>query len=99
MDAFLIDAGEKAVLTAALARSQDGTTVVSVIDGRRARKAANALGINVTGSFGVLKIAKREGRLEAVAPALRAMKAAGIDLPDDAEIRRRWLTPIGETWP
>lgn len=91
---FTLDAGEAAVLTEALARPGS----LCVIDDGPGRRAAKALGLDVTGTVGVLWQSRQEGRLTALAPELRALQAAGLYLPNETALRGL-LTAFGETWP
>lgn len=94
LSAFRLDAGEAAVLTEALARPGS----LAVIDDGPGRAAAVALGVSLTGTLGVLIRARRAGRLAALAPVIRDLKAVGIFLPGDAALRAL-LAPFGELWP
>ncbi len=92
--AYALDSGETAVLTEALARPGSA----AVIDETRGRAAAVALGVPVTGSLGILVLARREARIAALAPAIRSLKAVGLYLPGEAYLRNL-LAGVGETWP
>lgn len=72
---FGLDAGESEVLILA---QEIGAT--AVIDERRGRKIAAALGIPQTGTVGVLVAAKRAGLVSAVTPLLDQLSANGIHL-------------------
>lgn len=88
-----LDPGETAVLAVALGRS--GSTVV--LDDRKAREAARALGLPVMGTLGIILGAKREGRIPSASDALKDLRAAGLYL-DDA-LLQSVLPSVGETWP
>lgn len=66
-----------------------------IIDDNAAKKTAKYLGMNVTGTLGVLLRAKREGRLTAVKPVLVALRADGMFISD--EIVSYVLKEAGET--
>ncbi len=89
LEAYL-DEGEASVITLAL---ELGITRV-VIDERRGRAVARTMGLEATGSVGVLLRAKREGLLAAVKPSLEAMQAQGIWL--SARLRTFALQEAGE---
>ena len=85
-----LGAGEAEVL--ALGLEVDDARVV--IDERRARQIAWRLEIPLVGTLGLLLVAKREGQLGAVEPALRALEAAGFLMSED--LRARVLRRAGE---
>lgn len=85
-----LDAGEAAVITLAIEHSID----LVVIDERRARLLARALGLRVTGSVGILLRAKREGLVPAIRPCLDAMQARGVWLSE--RLRAAALIEAGE---
>ena len=91
---FTLDAGETAVLTEDLARPGS----VAVIDDGPGRAAGKTLGVTIRGSVGVLTLARRQGRLSALAPELRGLQAAGLYLPRE-DILRELLAGFGEQWP
>ena len=92
--AFRLDAGEESVLSEALARADS----LCVIDDRPGRTAGKVLGLDVTGTLGVLLQAVDGGRLTLLAPELRALQAAGLYLPQD-DVLRGLLAGLGEPWP
>ncbi len=61
-----LDAGERAVLTLALAMPGS----VAIIDDLPARRVAKSLGVNVTGTLHVIVVAKQRGLVPAVRPLL-----------------------------
>lgn len=69
-----LDRGEAEVL--ALAQELDASLVI--LDERLGRRHATRLGFVVTGTIGVLLLAKEKGRIERVAPFLGRIQAAGI---------------------
>lgn len=73
-----LDEGEAAVL--ALAEELEGTVV---IDERKARRYAKRLGLPLTGTLGVLLLAKEHGLLPSVRAAVDALLDAGLYLNSD----------------
>lgn len=71
-----LDEGEAAVL--ALAIEQNARLVV--IDERRARRYAKRLKLPLTGSLGLLLLAKERGLVAEIAPLLERLTAAGLYL-------------------
>lgn len=71
-----LDRGEAEVL--ALSEERDARLVV--IDERRARRIARRMGFNLTGTMGVLLLAKEEKRLDSVSDAIASLEAAGLHL-------------------
>jgi len=72
--AIQIDRGEAAVIQTAL----DETHEVVVLDDRKARRIALALGMKVTGTLGILLQAKQAGSLPSVTMAIAALQARGM---------------------
>lgn len=72
---FWLDAGESEVLV--LAREIGAT---AVIDERRGRNLAAALGIPQTGTIGILLAAKRAGAIPEITPLLNQLMASGVRL-------------------
>ena len=83
--------GETAVL--ALGLEMPGTVVV--LDDRLARRTAEALGIPLTGTIGVLIDAKRQSLVPEVAPLLDQLQQLGFHL--SARMREAALKVAGET--
>jgi predicted nucleic acid-binding protein len=81
-----LDRGEAAAITCAVAGRAD----LLLIDECKGRAAARRLGLTVKGTLGVLLAARRGGYIEALAPSIEALRAAGIHLSDGlvAEILR-----------
>jgi predicted nucleic acid-binding protein len=73
-----LDLGEREAV--ALAHSM---SLPLLIDDRLGRDAARRMGVNVTGSVGVLIEAKRQGRVAAVRPVLEQMRTQGYWLSDE----------------
>lgn len=72
--AWGLGAGESSVLS--LAGSLPDAT--AVLDDLAARRCAMALGLRVTGTLGLLLMAKKHGCIAKVSPALDAIVAAGL---------------------
>lgn len=71
--------GEAAAIRLATAlRPSDGL----LLDDQDARRAARAMGLRVTGSAGVLLLAKGRGFIPAVEPLLSQLRVAGLYLSD-----------------
>lgn len=85
-----LDPGETAAICVAVERGAD----LILSDDRPARLTATRLGIEVKGTLGVLVEAKRRGKLEAIAPALAALKQGGTWLSD--QLVERILADAGE---
>jgi predicted nucleic acid-binding protein len=90
---FRLDAGEAAVLAVALQRPGSA----AIMDDGAGRAAAKAMNIPALGTVGVLLLAKRQGHLTAIAPALRDLHAAGLFLPKQ-KLLNTLLQSVGETW-
>jgi predicted nucleic acid-binding protein len=84
-----LGAGEAAVIEMAL---QEGVPRV-VIDERRGRRAALAVGLQVTGTLGLLGRAKELGLVPAVRPFVEALQVGGWY---DAAVIERFLSTMGE---
>jgi predicted nucleic acid-binding protein len=84
-----LGAGEAAVIELAL---QERVPRV-VIDERRGRRTALAVGLEVTGSLGLLGRAKELGLVDGVRPYVEALRASGWY---DAAIIERFLAAMGE---
>lgn len=65
-----------------------------LIDERQGRLTAEAMGVSVVGSIGILIAAKVRGDVPAVAPHLFALRASGLWLSDS--LIARVLTSVGE---
>jgi predicted nucleic acid-binding protein len=74
-----LDAGEEAVLTLALS-SSDCEVVIDDLAGRR---CAEAHGIPLMGTLGVVILAKRIGRIAAARPVIEDLRRAGLRVSDD----------------
>ena len=83
--------GEKQVLALGLERP----AALLLLDDRHARRQARALGLQISGTLGVLLLAKERGLLGAVKPVLDRLQALRFRL--DAATRRTVLDLAGET--
>lgn len=66
-----------------------------LVDDKRARQAAKAEGIRISGSLGVLLLAKERGLLERIRPLLDQLQASEIYV--DAGLIRKTLELAGES--
>lgn len=82
--------GEVEVLSLAKERPE----AVAVLDDRRARQAAEALGLRLTGTLGLLLDLKSAGHVAAVAPLLDRLEMLGFHLAD--RTRQAVLRQAGE---
>ncbi|HSF42248.1 MAG TPA: DUF3368 domain-containing protein [Thermoanaerobaculia bacterium] len=82
--------GETSVLSWALAHP--GT--VAIVDDLAARRCAEALGIPLIGTLGLVLKAKRQGRIPSARPIVEKLLEAGMYLSDP--ILRRALSLVGE---
>ncbi len=73
-----IDMGEAAVIQTALDEAHDAV----ILDDLKARRIAQTLGLQVTGTLGILLQAKQSGLLPSVRNAIAALEA-----------RRMWIAP------
>ena len=87
-----LGAGESAVLSLSRALG-----ALAILDDREARVAARTLGVRFTGTLGIVVQAARAGRIGSAAPLIRALRAAGLHLSDEAvaDALRRHLS---ESW-
>jgi len=72
--AWDLGAGESAVIS--LTEKQHGAT--AVLDDLPARRCAQAMGLQITGTLGLILLAKRKGLIPTVSPALDSVVAAGL---------------------
>ncbi len=85
-----LDRGEAEVI----ALAQERNVGLVLLDERLARRHAERLGLNVTGTLGVLLRAKRAGLISQVGPVARQLQAAGIWIQQD--VVQRLLELAGE---
>jgi len=78
-----LDQGEAEVL--ALAEEQKARLVI--IDERNGRRYARRIGLPLTGTLGVLLLAKEEGIISSLAPLIAALQEAGMYLGSDLVTR------------
>lgn len=71
-----LDSGESEVLALALERSAR----LVIVDERKARRYARRIQIPVTGTLGILLLAKEKGLLDSIAPPILALQQAGLYL-------------------
>ena len=79
--ALQVDRGEASAI--ALALETPDCTII--LDDRKARMVATALGLSVTGTLGVVVKAKQRGLIPAFRPWLERFKAAGFRSSDEVE--------------
>ena len=70
--------GESRVLSVACRREE----WTAVVDDGAARRCAQGLGVPTVGTLGVLVVAKKEGRLDKVEPAIEELRRAGLHVGD-----------------
>ena len=85
-----LDPGEAAALALAIALQAD----LCLVDDLAARRMANAIGIPVVGTLGILLQAKMLGRIPAVRPILLAMTQMGFRV--SADLLRAVISHAGE---
>jgi predicted nucleic acid-binding protein len=71
-----LDAGESEAISLAL----EMDTRYLLLDDRRGRLVARRLGLPVTGTLGVLRLAKRRGVIVAIRPHVEALEAVGFHM-------------------
>ena len=74
-----------------LAQEYDGEHLVIIDDGA-ARKTAEFLGLNVTGTIGVLIKARNMGYIQKVMPAILELEKQGIYFSDTLKLRVKRIT-------
>jgi predicted nucleic acid-binding protein len=77
-----IDRGEASAI--ALAMETPGSTVI--VDDQKARKVAESLGLNITGTIGVIIKAKLSGIIPSVKPFLSKIKDTDFRVSEEIEI-------------
>ena len=82
--------GESAVLSWCHARPG----VEAIVDDLAARRCAEALGLPVRGTLGLVLLGKRHGRLATARPVLDSLRASGMHLSD--HVMDRALRLVGE---
>lgn len=86
-----VDAGEASAI--ALALEQENCLII--IDDSKARKLANKLHINYTGTLGILLLAKQKGYLPSIIPVIKKIKLTNFHFPK--ELEQKVLALAGET--
>lgn len=76
VDAWDLGAGESAVLAYALAQPR----AIALLDDMGARRCAAAVGVQFTGTAGLVLAAKRRGLIEVVEPVFRSLIDVGMYL-------------------
>jgi predicted nucleic acid-binding protein len=85
-----LDTGEAAVIQTAL---NEGLGTV-ILDERKARRLAITMGLKVTGTLGLLLLAKQSGHLTSLRAAVDTLRSHGIWLDD--ELAARVISLAGE---
>ena len=85
-----LDRGEAAVIQTAL----DESIPTVILDERKARRLARAMGLKVTGTPGIVLLAKQRGVLPSVRAAIHALRQHGIWL--EAALEMRVISLSGE---
>jgi predicted nucleic acid-binding protein len=88
--AWRLGPGESAVLALALAEAGSW----AVVDDWGARRCARSLSIPVSGTLGLVLLAKQEGIIPAARPVVERLRRSGMYLLD--EIIREALARVGE---
>jgi predicted nucleic acid-binding protein len=85
-----LGAGESSVLTIALTDPD----CEAILDDRDARRSAQALGIGVRGTLGLVILAKQIGSVPSARPVVEQLRRSGLFLTDD--VASRALALVGE---
>jgi hypothetical protein len=85
-----LDQGEAEVIALAVERKAS----LVIVDERRGRRYAARMGLNVTGSLGILLLAKERTLISALAPLLEEIERAGLYLAP--ELKAQVLSLAGE---
>ena len=86
----MIDHGEAETIAFALENEVD----LIVLDDKDARKVARGFGVRVTGTLGLLLLAKRRGFISQIAPYVEELRRNGFRISD--EVVKRILREAGE---
>jgi predicted nucleic acid-binding protein len=90
IQAWDLGAGESSVLAWCAARPG----LQAILDDLAGRRCAEALGIPVRGTLGIVLLGKQQGRLRAARPVLESLRRGGFYLSD--HVMNRALAMIGE---
>jgi predicted nucleic acid-binding protein len=85
-----LDKGEASAITLAL-EIKDSTVI---LDDLRARKVAEKLGLNITGTLGIIVKAKLQGVIESIHPYLLKLKKTNFRMT--VELEKRAIQDAGE---
>ena len=85
-----IDLGEAAVIQTALSEALDAV----ILDDLKARRVALTLGLQVTGTLGILLLAKQIGLLPSVGTAINLLETRGMWI--DSSLSARAIQLAGE---
>lgn len=94
LDALLaggLHRGEAEAMTLAVERAAD----VLLMDERQGRLTAEAMGLHVMGTIGLVVAARHRGALDSVAPVLAELRVSGLWLSDG--LVRQVLAAVGES--
>ena len=86
----MIDHGEAETIAFALENDVD----LVVLDDKDARKVARGFGLKVTGTLGLLLLAKRKGLIDVTGPYIEELRKNGFRISD--EVVRKILESAGE---
>jgi len=86
-----LDKGE----ASAIALASEHENSLLIIDEIKGRKAAKEMGINVTGSLGVLVAAKKKGHIQAVKPLIEKIQKTNFRISE--ELIERVLENVNES--
>jgi len=85
-----LGAGETQVIAHALAHKTERV----VIDDLQARRCANAMGLGIIGTLGIVGRAKAAGLIDQAEPVVRRLRQTGLYISD--ELVQRLLREVGE---
>lgn len=74
----IVDLGEATSISLAL----ESESVLLIIDDLKGRRLAKQMGISITGSLGVLVMAKRKGYIKSVKPIIKAIEQTNFRISD-----------------
>ena len=77
-----------------IAVAAQSTNALAVLDDKRARATARAMGVRLTGTLGILLRARREGRLPSMRAAIEVLGRAGFHL--SSELKEKACKLAGE---